>query len=256
MLRTRQEERKKSGKLAMERKEARFAIMELANMISVPMSLLAVINLNIPDIIWQSGANTPLTPSQILSKLTNGASADPQNLQRLLRMLASYDVFVEHSPSAEAERSYSLSEIGKTLVGDEEGLSHAAYVLQHHQEAMLRAWPWLHESVLDPSVEPFARANGGLSAYQYYGEKPEMNDLMRKAMSGVSAPFMKAMLEGYAGGFEGVERLVDVGGSSGACLKMIMERNPQVKEGINFDRPEVVARAPPAPGTTLLRIKL
>ncbi|KAK1621337.1 hypothetical protein QYE76_026854 [Lolium multiflorum] len=43
-------------------------------------------------------------------------------------------------------------------------------------------------------------------------------------MTGVSEPFMEALLDGYAGGFDGVATLVDVGGSSGACLEMIMKR--------------------------------
>ncbi|XP_058076611.1 nicotinate N-methyltransferase 1 [Magnolia sinica] len=238
------------------RKEARVAIMELANMVSVPMSLHAIVTLNIPEAIWQSGANTPLSPSQILSKLgpttpPTAPSPDPQNLQRILRMLASYDVFIEHLDSNSAdERRYSLSEIGKTLVPDKDGLSYAPYVLQHHQDALMRAWPRLHEAVLDPTVEPFVKANGGVSAYQYYGEKPEMNELMQRAMEGVSGPYMKAMLDGYGDGFKQVDRLVDVGGSSGACLKMIMDRNPHVKEGINFDLPEVVAKAPSIPGVT------
>ena len=47
---------------------------------------------------------------------------------------------------------------------------------------------------------------------------------MLRAMTGVSEPFMEALLDGYAGGFDGVATLVDVGGSSGACLEMIMRR--------------------------------
>ncbi|KAL6145662.1 hypothetical protein ACLB2K_056347 [Fragaria x ananassa] len=76
-----------------------------------------------------------------------------------------------------------------------------------------------------------------------------MNGLMQKAMSGVSVPFIKAVLDGYDG-FQGVTRLVDVGGSAGDCLKMIMDRYPNVREGINFDLPEVVAKAPTIAGVT------
>lgn len=90
------------------------------------------------------------------------------------------------------------------------------------------------------------KANGE-SAYSYYGKKPEMNGLMQRAMSGVSVPFLEVMLEDYRG-FEGVKRLVDVGGSAGDCLKMILRKHSHVREGINFDLPEVVARAPTIPG--------
>lgn len=111
------------------RKQARLAIMELANMISVPMSLNAVVRLNVADAIWQGGSNAPLSAAQILERVLPGG--DAENLQRVLRMLASYGVFEEHIGSG--ERTYSLTDVGKTLVSDEQGLSYAAYVLQHHQ---------------------------------------------------------------------------------------------------------------------------
>lgn len=110
----------------------------------------------------------------------------------------------------------------------------------------MRAWPLVHEAVLDPSLEPFVKVNGE-PAYSYYGKRPGMNCLMQGAMSGTSVPFMRAMLDGYDG-FSGVERLVDVGGSAGDCLRMIMGRHPTVREGVNFDLPEVVAKAPCIPG--------
>ncbi|KAL9690459.1 hypothetical protein QQ045_010857 [Rhodiola kirilowii] len=106
----------------------------------------------------------------------------------------------------------------------------------------MKVWPLVHEAVVDPTTEPFVKANGE-AAYDYYRKKPEMNELMLKAMSDVSVPFMKAILNGYDG-FEGVRTLVDVGGSAGDCLKMILRKYPSVVEGINFDLPEVVAKAP------------
>ncbi|GAU27357.1 hypothetical protein TSUD_55090 [Trifolium subterraneum] len=163
------------------RKQARLAILELANMISVPMSLNAVVRLNVADAIWEGGSNAPLTASQILARVIPDGSGDAENLQRVLRMLASYGVFEEDIGGG--ERKYSLTDVGKTLVTDEYGLSYGAYVLQHHQDALMRAWPLVHEAVVDPSKEPFERANGE-GAYDYYLKKSEMNELMLKAMSG------------------------------------------------------------------------
>ncbi|PSS19510.1 Caffeic acid 3-O-methyltransferase [Actinidia chinensis var. chinensis] len=205
------------------RNSARLAILELANMISVPMSLNAVVRLNVADAIWQGGSNTPLSRPP-LRRPGQPPAHPPHALQ------------------------YSLTDIGKTLVTDDEGLSYGAYVLQHHQDALMRAWPLVHEAVADPSTEPFVKANGE-PAYSYYGKKLEMNGLMKKAMSGVSVPFMKAILDGYDG-FGGVDRLVDVGGSAGDCLRMILQKHPNVKEGVNYDLPEVVAKAPIIPGVT------
>ncbi|KAL2229359.1 UNVERIFIED_CONTAM: Flavone 3'-O-methyltransferase 1 [Sesamum indicum] len=222
------------------------AIMELANMISVPMALNAVVRLNVADAIWQGGSNNPLSAAEILSAAAVGPGGDAENLQRILRLLTSFGVFEEHLNADATKRRYSLTEVGKTLATDENGLSYGAYVLQHHQDALMRAWTLVHEAVLDPSSEPFVKANGE-GAYSYYGKKPEMNELMLKAMSGVSVPFMKAFLNSYDG-FQGVGTLVDVGGSAGDCLRMIMSKNPSIKKGVNFDLPEVVEKAPKIPG--------
>ncbi|KAL5546007.1 hypothetical protein UlMin_005694 [Ulmus minor] len=229
------------------RNQARVKILELASMISVPMSLNAVIRLNVPDAIWQGGSNTPVTAAQILTRvLPSGGDAD--NLQRVLRMLTSYDVFAEHIDSDGSDRKYSLTDVGKTLVTDPNGSSCAPYVLQHHQDEVVRAWAFVSEAVVDPTSEPFVKLNGE-PAYDYYGKRPEMVELMQKAMTGLSVPFMKAILDGYDG-FKGVDRLVDVGGSAGDSLRMILHKYPNIREGINFDLPEVVARAPHIPGVT------
>jgi hypothetical protein len=233
--------------------EARLAMMELANMVSVPMALTAVIRLGVPAAIWAGGANAPRSAAELLP----AGHPDPSVLERLLRLLASRGVFSESTSTSEdrttTTRRFALTAVGRTLVPEgASGASYADYVLQHHQDALVAAWPRLHEAVLDPrGPEPFARANAGVPAYAYYGKDREANQVMLRAMTGVSEPFMHALLDGYGfdGGFHGVATLVDVGGSSGACLEMIMRRVPTIKEGINFDLPDVVADAPPIAGT-------
>lgn len=89
---------------------ARLAIMELANMISVPMSLNAVVKLKVADAIWESGSNAPLSPVEILAKIRGPqGGGDAENLQRILRMLTSYGVFEEHVVNDGSQRRYFLS---------------------------------------------------------------------------------------------------------------------------------------------------
>ncbi|KAL6145663.1 hypothetical protein ACLB2K_056348 [Fragaria x ananassa] len=123
--------------------EARIAILELANMISVPMSLNAVVRLNVADAIWQKGSNTPLSASQILERVLPTGSGDAENLQRILRMLTSYGVFSEHFNADGSERKFSLTEVGQTLAS--------------HQSR----WPLLWG--LCPPAPPGC-ANGGMAA--------------------------------------------------------------------------------------------
>ncbi|TKY73844.1 Caffeic acid 3-O-methyltransferase [Spatholobus suberectus] len=216
-------------------------------MMSVPMSLIAVINLKVPEAIWQDGSNAPLSAAQILDRIRPHGSGDADNLQRVLRLLTSYDIFVEHLCSS-GQRKYSLTDIGKTLADNHQGLSYAYYMLQHHQDALMRTWPLVGEAVEDPTVDPFLKANQE-STIEYYTKRPEEMNLIHKAFAGMSGPFMREMLEVYDG-FQGVETLVDVGGNSGICLRMIMEKYPNVRKGINYDLPDMLASAPYIPGVT------
>ena len=77
----------------------------------------------------------------------------------------------------------------------------------------------------------------------------QLSHTFNKAMTGISAIVMRKYLEVYDG-FEGVSTLVDVGGGTGHCLKMIISKHPNIK-GINFDLPQVIQHAPPYPGILL-----
>lgn len=88
--------------------DERLAIMELANMISVPMSLNAVVKLKVTDAVWENGSNAPLSPVEILAKIRGPqGGGDAENLQRILRMLTSYGVFKEHVDDG-SQRRYFL----------------------------------------------------------------------------------------------------------------------------------------------------
>ncbi|KAK7350877.1 hypothetical protein VNO77_09908 [Canavalia gladiata] len=241
-------ERKKevTNRSTMSESKARLAILELAHMMGVPMSLTAIINLKVPDAIWQDGSNTPLSAAHILARIRPHGGGDAENLQRILRLLASYDIFNEHL-STGGERRYSLTDIGKTLIDDDQGLSYAYYMLQHHQDALMRTWPLVGETVENPTVQPFVKVNGE-ATFEYYSKRPDELNLYCKSVSSMSVPLMREILGVYE--FEGVETLVDVGGNSGLSLRMIMDKYPNVRKGINFDFPDTVACAPQIPGVT------
>ncbi|KAL2229360.1 UNVERIFIED_CONTAM: hypothetical protein Sindi_1915700 [Sesamum indicum] len=110
------------------------AIMELVNLVSVPMSLKAVIQLKVLDTIRQDGSNNPLSPAEISYLPSRLALArDAENLQRILRLLTSYGVFNEHIGADGSERRYSLKEVGKALAADKNGLSYAPYWHGHER---------------------------------------------------------------------------------------------------------------------------
>ncbi|KAL2347245.1 hypothetical protein Fmac_001248 [Flemingia macrophylla] len=230
-------------------RKARLVVLELAHIMSVPMSLIAVLKFKVPEAILQAG-NAPLSAAEILARIRPHGGADADNLQRLLRLLASYDIFEEHltSSSSGGQRKYSLTDVGKSLADDDQGLSYAYFMLQHHQDAMMRAWPMVGEAVEDTTVEPFEKVNGE-APIDYYSKRQDEVSLFYKSLSGMCVPFMNEMLQVYDG-FQGVETLVDVAGNSGITLRMIMEKCPNIRKGINYDLPGMVAAAPEIPGVT------
>lgn len=65
---------------------------------------------------------------------------------------------------------------------------------------------------------------------------------------------IKRVLKSYKG-FEGVSKLVDVGGGVGGTLKLIIFQYPSMK-GINFDLPQVVQDLPHHPGKIDISLSL
>ncbi|KAF3573156.1 hypothetical protein F2Q69_00061720 [Brassica cretica] len=109
-------------------------------MISVPVSLNAAVRLGIADAIWNSGANSPLSVSEILPRLLVPSRESPAYtcILRTVPALTCGHIgncpwCIESSPNT-STRGNTLTDVGRTLVTDSNGLSYAAYVLQHHQD--------------------------------------------------------------------------------------------------------------------------
>ena len=95
------------------------------------------------------------------------------------------------------------------------------------------------------SEEPFTNAHG-MNQFEYMKSHPTFLVTFKKMMTATSAKLVPLLLSKYHG-FEGVRRLVDVGGSSGVILAGIVQKYPHI-HAINFDLPEVVATNTSLPG--------
>ena len=95
------------------------------------------------------------------------------------------------------------------------------------------------------SEEPFTNANG-MNQFEYMKSHPAFLATFKNFLMDASAKLVPLLLSKYDG-FEGVRRLVDVGGSSGIILAGIVQKYPQI-HAINFDLPVVVASNPSFPG--------
>lgn len=94
----------------------------------------------------------------------------------------------------------------------------------------------------EPST--FERTHGW-PYYEYMGKNQRLGTLFDIAMAQHSVILVTKMLERFKG-FEGVQRLVDVGGGTGSTLGMITSKYKHMT-GINYDLPHVIAQGLPLP---------
>lgn len=90
------------------------------------------------------------------------------------------------------------------------------------------------------SGKPTAPAALGMDVWEYYKKNADEGFHFAEAMSGMSAMAMQAVLSAYS--FRGARKVVDVGGSHGAFVAGVLQREREAK-GVLFDRPEVVEGA-------------
>ncbi|KAL3685011.1 hypothetical protein R1sor_003033 [Riccia sorocarpa] len=218
--------------------------MHVCQPFSLPFVVRALIKLGVPDILVEAGPHVELTATEIASRIVtpSGRAPDPGNLDRLLRVLASHN-FLHASLNSENhdEMKYALS-LGGGLqyFANNNGRSLAPNLMLSTAPVSMPSFQFLHETVLDPSVEPVVQAFG-MKTWEYAQKHPEeLGNLVDRAMGGTSALVMPILLEKYTG-FEGLGILVDVGGGTGETLALILSKYPQLR-GINFDQPHVLSK--------------
>ncbi|PIM99563.1 Hydroxyindole-O-methyltransferase [Handroanthus impetiginosus] len=221
--------------------------MQLASASVLPMVLKSAIELDLLELIKKSGAGAFVSPAELAAKLPTSNSEARVMLDRILRLLASYDVLacrLERLPDGGVERRYGLAPVCKFLTKNDDGVSMAPLLLMNQDKVLMESWYHLKDAVLDGGI-PFNKAYG-MTAFDYHGTDPRFNKVFNNGMSNHSTIIMKKILETYDG-FEGLKTVVDVGGGTGATLNMIVSKYPSIK-GINFDLPHVIEDAPSYPG--------
>ncbi|GMH21876.1 hypothetical protein Nepgr_023719 [Nepenthes gracilis] len=216
---------------------------------SVPvMTLKAIIELNVLEIIKRAGPEAYLSPAEIAAKLPASIpDSAAVMLDRMLCLLASYSVVtcsLRMLPDGRAERLYRLAPVGKFLTKNEDGVSLATISLMVQDRAYLESWHYMKEAVLEGGIA-FNKAHE-TTMFGLNEANPRLSKVFNAAMSDLSMLEIKKILEAYKG-FEGLSSLVDVGGGIGTTLNMIVSKYPMIK-GINFDLPHVIKDSPPFPG--------
>ena len=158
-----------------------------------------------------------------VAELADESGADPDTLQRILRALASDGVFAEEKPGV-----FRNTEASELLRSDDTG--------------GWREFAHLFGGVCYPAVGaldarstevPFIRACG-TDFWSWLAARPEERSNFDKAMEGGRSERADrlAALEWRAD-----ETVVDIGGGTGALLRDLLERRPELR-GVVFDLPE------------------
>lgn len=202
------------------------ALRRLVNGLQVTQAIHVAAVLGIADLL----ADGPRR-SDDLAAATN---THPETLYRLLRALASVNVFRE-----EEDRLFALTDLGECLRSDapESVGGWAAFVGEPYQ---WQAWGALLHSVR--TGENAFRHVHGIDSWTYRAQHPDLSASFDRAMTDLSRQVSVAVLAAFnLGRFA---RIVDVGGGNGALLSAILARNPGMR-GVLFDQPHVVLGAGP-----------
>ncbi|KAF8014114.1 hypothetical protein BT93_H0067 [Corymbia citriodora subsp. variegata] len=219
---------------------------EIPSMVFVPMVLKSVIELEIMELLAKSGQ---LSPPEIAARLSINNPAAPDIIDRMLRLLASYSIIsctlVEDRGGC-PQRLYGLGPRSKFFVGND-GASFAPVHTLLQDKTVLQTWHCLKDAVKEGGIDLFTRTHGA-SVYDYMsgGRDPRFTDMFNKGMRAQSALYLPKIVQHYRG-FSKAKTVVDVGGGIGESLKVIISKNPHLR-AINYDKPHVIAAAPPIPG--------
>lgn len=159
--------------------------------------------------------------------------ADPQALRRLLRMLAAMGIFDEVTLG-----NYRNNALSNALRTDKPG-SVRAMVLMHNSPEMSRPWFEQLEQGIRSGAVPF-QLQHGQALFDYMDSHAEFDALFAQAMDQVEA----LTGDSFATEFDwrAFDRVIDVGGSTGAKSMAILKRHPHL-HAVVVDRAQTIQNA-------------
>jgi hypothetical protein len=172
--------------------------------------------------------------SQPTDVLATATRTDVDALYRLLRLVAGAKLLMEVAP-----RRFALTALGSGLRRD------LAETMRPQVLNMLGPPRWAAWGELLHSIrtnEPAFDRALGIGLFEYLRRNPDIGQRFNAAMTSQTERSASAIVK--ACDFNGVERLVDVGGGHGLLLAAILRAHPRM-QGVLFDAPEVVAGAGP-----------
>lgn len=203
----------------------RAAMLSMIDGFRVSQLVIVVAQLGIADLL----ADGP-QPVETLAAATH---AQPEQLYRVMRALATRGVFVES-----AGRHFALTPLSEYLRTTQPGSlrSHALFA----GSGVYRAFEDMLYSVQTGGIA-FDHAYG-MSHFAYLAQHPEASAIFNQEMTLSSTQDASAVVEAYD--FGAARVVVDIAGGQGVLLSAILQAHPALR-GVLFDQPHVVASAEP-----------
>jgi len=164
-----------------------------------------------------------------VERLAEKTGSHAASLYRVMRCLASFDVFEELSG-----KYFALKPIGDLLRTDNpNSLRYSA--IQMGERWSTRAMEHFTDTVRtgqDGITKAF-----GKNVFELFSESPEEAEVFNKSMTAFSSVVVDPIVAAYD--FNWIDRMADIGGGHGYLLASILKSNPQM-HGVVYDLPEVV----------------
>lgn len=123
--------------------EANLFAMQLASASVLPMVLKSALELDLLEIIAKAGPGAQISPIEIASQLPTTNPEAPVMLDRILRLLACYNILtcsVRTQQDGKVQRLYGLATVAKYLVKNEDGVSISALNLMNQDKVLMESW--------------------------------------------------------------------------------------------------------------------
>ncbi|MFN8555577.1 MAG: methyltransferase, partial [Candidatus Obscuribacterales bacterium] len=199
-------------------------VSQLAHGFIVSSALSAAIRLNLAETIGDESIS--------IDALASKTGTDPDALNRLLRLLASLEIFVQTG-----DKTYANNEASNSLRGDK-AESQRGFV-----EFITDPFHFTYYADIVPTIRtgrPAPEIATGKNIFELLAGDPVEQTRFDNAMTDLSKAGVHAVLEAYD--FININHLVDVAGGHGKLLTAILTQYPQLK-GTLFDQPHVAAGA-------------
>ena len=190
---------------------------------AVSRALHAVADLGVADALGDSPRSA--------ADLAKSVGADPDALDRILRLLSSYGVFEA------ADHGYRHSPASRLLRSDQPGsVRNLARMF-----GLSINWSAYHEfGHTIRTGRPATEKSLPEGFWEYFSKHPEESAIFNGAMAGKAQAQVPAVVAAYD--FSRFERIGDIGGGRGHLLQAVLQAAPKAK-GVLFDLPHVVADA-------------